>query len=527
MKKTERRSLTGSFGLATLLFIHFLFTPARVPGQDPLPVAGITISGQANTVQQVLDRVTLQTGYLFTYNADLIDGNRQVDFRVRDLPLHQALDSLLQNPDLEYRVIDRNIVIYQKNEEPPYPVLKEIDRSILRGTVLDAKTDKPLAYATIALNGTSLGSITNQEGEFSFKIPLDLTDPMLVVSFMGYNRTFIPVVYPISDPLVIRLERELIPLQEVIIRFSDPAYLLAESLRKIPDNYLDGDATMSAFYRESIRRNNHFMVYSEAVLDVAKAPYTSDLGQDAAKIRKGRSITDVTSEDTILVKLRSGIHTSLDLDVIKNRPDFLLPDFLERYNLEFSDLIVYGERLVYVISFEQKSHITDPLFKGQVYLDQESLALLAADFEFNPALIHKQPGLFLVSRSPSLRIRPFIARYHVDYRELGGRYHVSQVRAEVGIKIRRKRKWIGSRYLISIEMAITDVTPDQRLRITPTDRVRHNVVLSEKSFQFDPLFWGIYNTIEPEASLMESIQRLEEYRKTLERSTPVNQNQSP
>jgi hypothetical protein len=281
-------------------------------------------------------------------------------------------------------------------------------------------------------------------------------------------------------------------------------------MNRIPDNYLDDHATMTAFYRESVKRNDHCMVYSEAVLDIAKAPYSATIISDEVRIRKGRKITDVNSEDTVMIKLRSGISTSLDLDVIKNRPDFLVPDFMDRYNLEFTDLIAYGERLVYVISFKQKSSIPELLFRGQLYLDQESLALLAADFEFNPDLIHKEPGLFLVSRSANIRIRPQKAHYHVDYREVQGRYHVSQVRAEVEMKIRRKRRWMGARYLISIEMAITDVIPGQRLRIDPSERVRPNVVLSDEPFKFDPLFWGIYNTIEPEASLMESIQRLEQ-----------------
>jgi hypothetical protein len=61
-------------------------------------------------------------------------------------------------------------------------------------------------------------------------------------------------------------------------------------------------------------------------------------------------------------------------------------------------------------------------------------------------------------------------------------------------------------------MAITDIVPEQRLRISPSDRVSPNSVLSDEPFQFDPLFWGIYNTIEPEATLMESIQRLEKNR---------------
>ena len=172
-------------------------------------------------------------------------------------------------------------------------------------------------------------------------------------------------------------------------------------------------------------------------------------------------------------------------------------------------MMAYGDRLVYVISFQQKEMISDLLFKGQLFLDQESLAVLAADFEFNPALIHKEPGLFLVSKSPKIRIRPIMARYHVDYRSLNNLYYISQVRGEVEMKVRKRRKWISSRYKISIEMAITDLIPDQRLRISPADRVSRNIVLADEPFLFDTEFWGIHNAIEPEASLMESIQKLE------------------
>ncbi|MGW8315528.1 MAG: carboxypeptidase-like regulatory domain-containing protein [Bacteroidales bacterium] len=498
--------------LAVSFSAFFMILPVFLHGQETLPRIEITVSPGTRTINDVLESITLQTGYLFTYDATLIDGNREVAFRADHLTLRETLDSLLQHPGLRYRLIDRNIVIYEKNQSPPGPLLGEIERPLLQGKVIDQKSGDPLAYATIALYGTSLGSITNQEGEFSFKIPPHLSDPLLVISYMGFKQKLIPVVYPLREKMTITLERELIPLQEVIIRFSDPVMLLKEAMSRFPENYMNEHATMTAFYRESVRRGTHFLAYSEAVLDVAKAPYDADLQSDAIRIRKGRKITDVTSEDTIMVKLRSGISTSFDLDVVKHRPDFLLPDFTERYDLEFSDLMIYGEQLVYVISFKQKSGIPEPLFQGQLYLDQESLALLAADFEYNPELIHKTPGLFLVSRSPSIRITPMMARYHVEYRKLQGRYHVSQVRGEMELRIRKKRHWIGSKYTISIEMAITDVIPGGRLRIDPQDRVRPNVVLSDEKFEFDPLFWGIYNTIEPESSLMESIEKLEENR---------------
>jgi hypothetical protein len=39
--------------------------------------------------------------------------------------------------------------------------------------------------------------------------------------------------------------------------------------------------------------------------------------------------------------------------------------------------------------------------------------------------------------------------------------------------------------------------------------------MADEPIQFDPEFWGVYNTIEPEASLLETIQKLEHNRQDI------------
>lgn len=511
MKHEKRGYTPGTIRqLYPLFFMIFLSSiPCSLRSQEILPQIKVSVNARNQSINHLLDEITLQSGYYFTYNADLIPGNKRVSLKVSNLTIQETLDSLLGDPGFAYRVIDRNIVIYRKNTSAAVPLNEEIDRSMVSGLVLDSRTDKPLGFATIGLYGSSLGSITNQSGNFSFKIPTDLANPMLVISYMGYKQRFVPVTYPMPEEIVIKLERETIPLQEVIIRFTEPELLLKESLKRIPENYLDDFSTMTAFYRESINRDQHSMMYSEAILDLAKSPYFRSAVKDQVRIRKGRKITDVSMEDTVAIKLRSGIYTCLSLDVIREKPDFLEYDFFTRYTLEFNDIMTYGNNLVYVISFQQRPNISELLFRGQLYLDQESLAIVAADFEYNPNRIHKEPGLFLVKRSPSINIRPLLAKYHVDYKLNEGRYHVSQVRAEVEMKVRKRRQWIGARYRITIEMVITDVIQHQRLRINPAERLKPSSILSDEPFHYDPLFWGKHNTIEPEASLMESLRNIE------------------
>jgi len=495
--------------LALLLYVILLSVPVSMKGQDSIPDLFITLSPKNRTINQVLDEITMQTGYYFTYNAALISGREKIRIGFSELGLEEALDSLFRDPEFAYRTIGRNIVIYKKNRQPASPVQAEIDRTILRGRVVDIRSGKALSYATIALHGTTLGSISNESGIFSFKIPSTLSDPILMISYMGYKSLLLPVSYPVEQDLDIRLERETIPLQEVIIRYSDPVKILYEAISKIPENYLQEHSEMTAFYRESVSRNERCMIFSEAVLSVAKGPYSNFATSDHISIQKGRKISDLSNEDTVIIKLRSGINASFDLDIIKNRPDFLRPDFLDYYDLEFTDMMSYGERLVYVISFRQKSHISQLMFMGRIYIDHKNLTILAADFEFNPQIIQKNPGLFLVSRSPRIKIRPVLAKYHVDYRQTGETFHVSQVRAEMEMKVRKRRHWMAAKYRISFEMAITDIHPGERIRIAPSQRVKPHTVLADQPFEFDPLFWGIYNIIEPEASLQESLSKIE------------------
>lgn len=494
------------------LSLQLLLLSALIPltGQGSLQDIRINLRSSQGTLLEIFEEISLQTGLYFTYNAANIDTDRVSDLWLEDAPLDLVLDSILNDTALAAKLIDRNIVIYKIHETPPLPVVGSIDRIVLSGRIVDDRSGRPLAYATIALQGSPVGTISNQHGEFSLKIPPGSLNPILSFSHLGYKRELQPLGGADTTELIIRMKRESIPLQEVVIRRADPERVLSEALQRIPDNYLQEPSTLTAYYREAVRRNKHFMVFSEAVLQGAKGPYTPLSPPERVRIRKGRKIVDTTTSDTVLVKLRSGIYDAFNLDVVQNPPDFLTPDFHDRYDLVLSDMMVYGDRLVYVIGFEQKESITSLMFRGSLYIDTESLAILAVDFEYNPSLIHKEPGLFLVSRSPSIRIRPVFARYHVEYKKLDENYLVHQVRAELEMKVRKKRKWIASRYNISIEMAVTDVVPGQTIRIGRNERVRANTILAEQEFEPDPQFWGPYNIIEPETSLQESLQRIEE-----------------
>jgi len=89
----------------------------------------------------------------------------------------------------------------------------------ISGSVIDAKTGDPLAYANVSIEGKDVGAATDEDGYFSFA--MDLTaEATLVVSYMGYKKQTL-VLRP-GDPrstqdLLFELEPDVIGLEKVVV----------------------------------------------------------------------------------------------------------------------------------------------------------------------------------------------------------------------------------------------------------------------------------------------------------------------
>ena len=499
--------------LTCLLLLPFL---ARA--QERLPEIPVSLDVQDKPLHSVLDDVTAQTGYFFTFDARITDSRRELTLRVKDAPLDRTLDSIFRDSTLRYRLIEQNIVVFAPPGTPS-PETASRDTVIRRrvyGRVIDNRSGKPLTFATIALPGTHLGTITNQNGAFSLKLPASLTRPVLVASYMGYKNHYHPLGDGTGDTITIEMDRNMISLQEVIIRYKDPVEIVRDYIRNVPDNYLEKGSAMYAFYRESVQRNRKFMFFSEAVVEIDKSSYANPNSHERAKLLKGRKVTDVSEEDTVLLKIRAGVNTAIVLDVVENPPDFLDETFHDRYKVSLTDVIAFKNKLAYVVNFYPRDHAEDALFRGNLYIDQQSMALLAADFAFDQVKIGREQSRFVVKKSRRLRVRPVSAEYHVEYRESNGRYHLASVQGKAKFRVRKRRQWIGSAYSIHIEMAVTDVVPGKKVQFSLGEALRPNVVLSEEQFEYDPAFWGMYNTITPEASLTDALRKIEKSMQEIE-----------
>lgn len=489
-----------------------LFLPLNVLLAQDEEEFFLTLKVNNKPLSTALEKITNQTGYYLTYDSRLVDASRTISMQLESVSLQKAIDTLFKRKDLSYRIINKNIVIFPTRSttftEQEQDTLSENNLTEINGIVKDARSGKPLQYATVALMDTYLGTISNEDGSFQLRVKDTVDNPILISSYIGYKNQYTPISINSSTPIEIQMYKNLISLQEVIIRYQDPVKLLSESISRLDENYMKEEAGMKAYYRESVLKEDKFMSFSEAIFDIAKSSYNAPLTSDRNRLVKGRKLINTDIQDTIIMKIRSGFISILNLDIAKYRPDFLSEDFFLRYNLQLSDIVSYKDRLVYVISFKQKENIKALLFEGDLYLDMNSLAIVAADFRYDPIRIQNEPDIFIAKKSIRIKVRPVKAEYHVEYRNAGDNYYLSQAQGNASFKIRKRRQWISSKYSINIDLAITDVKPGNPPKIRFNEQLKPSTVITDHPFTYDPEFWGSYNTITPELSLSESLEKI-------------------
>jgi hypothetical protein len=393
------------------------------------------------------------------------------------------------------------------------------DYITVKGKVVDAETGSPLVFATIAVKESNVAIVTNIDGEFTLKVYQPIASKSLEVSFLGFKNKTVPVENLRSGKNIISLDPAPIPIKEVVVRPIDPEDIVSRAISNIPKNYEENSNFMTSFYREAIRKNRSYVSIGEAVVEIFKAPYNSDVRYDAARIYKGRKNSDVQKMDTVLFKLQGGPVSVLQLDIVKNTSDILTREAMRYYNYNLGGVIEIDGKPHYIIQFVQRPSVDIPLFMGSLYIDMDTYAITEAEFGFNLSDKAKATEIFIKKKPLGMEVTPEVATYRTKYREQNGKWHFEYSRAEVRFKVNWKKKLFHTYYTTMSEIAVTDRT-DQDVIKFGKDRLRTTDVFSDRVASFaDPSFWGDYNVIEPDQSIESAIRRLSRKLKFSERAS--------
>jgi TonB-dependent starch-binding outer membrane protein SusC len=162
------------------------------------------------TVKDVLEKIEDQSEFYFMYSGKVIDANREVSVNITDQKIDVALEQLFAGTDVYYTIRDR-IIVLTTPEILSKESLVALQQKTVSGTVTD-ESGEPLPGVTVIVTGTTQGTVTNVNGEFSLAIPEDAET--LQFSFVGMHTQEVPIEGRTTFTVI--MEADIVGIEEVV-----------------------------------------------------------------------------------------------------------------------------------------------------------------------------------------------------------------------------------------------------------------------------------------------------------------------
>lgn len=304
----------------------------------------------------------------------------------------------------------------------------------IEATVLDKDTKEPLPFTNVIIEGTSIGTITNEEGKFELTISEKYKSSAVLFSFVGYNNNRIPVKKLTDPSKKVYLKSATTSLDEIVVTAKNKyKELIDQAIASIPSNYAQQPVQLETYYRELTKIDDHYTKFSDAASNIYYTPYDTNFDyllsnndymrfnrleqninqvpfpepkefvadtRDQAMIialRKSNNLQDykimeqskkLKSIDTANLKwlenneIGGGPLRLTGADKIKRQEDFFDPKINSKYLFTLYGKSTYNNKPVYIISFKPKdSNTLSARYTGEITLDEESKAIISYQYK--------------------------------------------------------------------------------------------------------------------------------------------------
>jgi len=168
--------------------------------------AKISLDIYNQPVKSVLVAIQNQSEFSFMFNSKIVDVERKVDIQVKNEKISQVLNELFNGTDVNYTVVDRQIVLF------PSKILEDQQfTKTVTGKINDI-SGLPISGVTIMVKGTERGVISTSDGFFSISLPSDAKT--LTFSFIGMKTQEIQIEGKSTLNIVMRDES--VSLDEIV-----------------------------------------------------------------------------------------------------------------------------------------------------------------------------------------------------------------------------------------------------------------------------------------------------------------------
>jgi hypothetical protein len=259
--------------------------------------------------------------------------------------------------------------------------------NIIKGTVVDADGNVPVAYTNIGIEGTYNGTASNVEGNFELKIPENFSGMQIFFSAVGYKNKLIPVTLLIGkDFNLIKLEPQSYDIGDIDVNARSKVLyrILRTASEDIPKNFVKGPLNMVCSYEYEKIADTLKLTMSAKTNIYDKSGYSKPSVEDAYKSRN-YSFSDVV-KNFGSYSFADGI-TYLDevlsLDLARSVSSILNPVNLDRFLLNQEEDAELNGFDVWVIGFKQpkpdfegSGDFYASRFEGKIYINKNNYKVI-------------------------------------------------------------------------------------------------------------------------------------------------------
>lgn len=172
----KMQSLCSGKYLRTLVFLGLSAAPFQwVSAQFNLSLSNPSLGS-------VIKEIQAQSDYQFFYDDKLASVQLE-SLNVTDSSLQEVLSKALSGKNISYKIDDKVVYLSMDNSTVKKSPAQNAAKKTITGRIVDA-TGEPLIGVTIMEKGTTNGSITDYDGNYSLSVP---GNAVLQFSYIGYK----------------------------------------------------------------------------------------------------------------------------------------------------------------------------------------------------------------------------------------------------------------------------------------------------------------------------------------------------
>ncbi|SMO56486.1 SusC/RagA family TonB-linked outer membrane protein [Solitalea koreensis] len=149
----------------------------------------INYSAKNISIKKVFSVIKNQTGYVFFYDALLIETAKPVSIELKNASLEDALQATFKEQPFTWLIEGKTVTIIKKKQQVNVIQVSNPDPIQVTGLVTDDK-GIPLPSVTVAIKNSSKATSTNSEGKYSL---IAQSGDVLVFTYIGFKTKEITV----------------------------------------------------------------------------------------------------------------------------------------------------------------------------------------------------------------------------------------------------------------------------------------------------------------------------------------------